>query len=1092
MKELIERIATKLNLNTNEANTLIKQTLAQENYEEELYNILGPENIDEISEICNLKSKPEVKNVIINKNSKELLIPEDYNVTPNYVEHILPTYKSISFDQSKLIPTNSVKKFSQYFKYSHFNPIQSTVFETAYKTNKNMLICAPTGAGKTDVAILTILNQTRGKIIYIVPMKALATEITRKLQQRLVSYKTREYTGDTEVTHAEVAQTDILVCTPEKFDVVTRKQDNVFQRSIGLVIIDEIHMIQDDRGPVIESIVARIFRYIELRQSSIRIIGLSATLPNYKEVAQFMRAEKVYFFDSTYRPVPLKVSLIGLTVNKRRKKVIENGLDIDETKEKKNNDRKEYFRLEKKLNETLIEKIQPYLTEKQQILVFVNSRNDTLNTAHELNKELGSLTKNQNIKESFNDPILKNLIQCGYGIHHAGLPRKIRLGMENLFMTGKIRVLVSTATLAWGVNLPAHAVFIKGTTYYNPDRGAFVDMGILDILQIFGRAGRPQFDTLGEACLITSGDKLSHYLNLLNQQTQIESAMLNGITDLLNSEIALGTVSNIREAVAWVKHTFMYVRMHKHPMVYGLIPGENVESALIEYLILGCRKLEECGMISIEGRNENHHSWVLVGTECGRIASVYYLHHLTIEAWNSLDDNKDILDILLDCQEFRHINLRSDEISSLRDIATAYGLAFEETAAFKKYALIYCMMRGYPIHQFSLACDGAFLMKNMQRIVNAFKEFLLYKRKYEMLEKTYLLAIEIETGKHRKRNYKNNLLKCINSVALGEIRKVRVESKEPALVFTIGNNKLVGCGMSGYEFYTTGASVRFIGERQKDTKIIRDAVISQIERLYIMGGHVCSDTDWVIGGRKRTCTHFQVYYNLCDIISDFIVSTVDITIVIDRKIDMGIIKEEIGEYAKDTINYKISADTVYINAKKLQFVFLNEQVKISGKVGLFITGMTSAYAEIVEVKNYRERQKVMTNKLYRRLGKIMLKTENELKTRDILIIVPTEKDIKETLKDLKILMGIDSFKVSINGGSINKWKNGIFITTLKEALRTNKTCGIIIKGLSGVNGIIYPMYDIYRVLIERCGIIYENSNVIYYLKKIGLIEYHNI
>jgi len=67
---------------------------------------------------------------------------------------------------------------------------------------------------------------------------------------------------------------------------------------------------------------------------------------------------------------------------------------------------------------------------------------------------------------------------------------------------------VCTATLAWGVNLPAHTVIIKGTQLYNAEKGAFVDLGILDVMQIFGRAGRPQYDSSGEGIIITSHDKV--------------------------------------------------------------------------------------------------------------------------------------------------------------------------------------------------------------------------------------------------------------------------------------------------------------------------------------------------------------------------------------------------------------------------------------------------------------------------------------------------------------------------------------------------------------------------------------------------------
>jgi replicative superfamily II helicase len=60
---------------------------------------------------------------------------------------------------------------------------------------------------------------------------------------------------------------------------------------------------------------------------------------------------------------------------------------------------------------------------------------------------------------------------------------------EQLFEQGLIRVLCCTATLAWGVNLPAHTVIIHGTELYDPERGGFVDISMLDVLQIFGRAG---------------------------------------------------------------------------------------------------------------------------------------------------------------------------------------------------------------------------------------------------------------------------------------------------------------------------------------------------------------------------------------------------------------------------------------------------------------------------------------------------------------------------------------------------------------------------------------------------------------------------
>lgn len=209
--------------------------------------------------------------------------------------------------------------------FEKLNVIQSIVFEQAYKTKENLLICAPTGAGKTNIAMLTILNcihehqSPRGeimkddfKIIYIAPMKALATEMTESFGKRLapLGLKVRELTGDTQLSRNELADTQMLVLTPEKWDVITRKSssDNSLISIVRLLIIDEVHLLHDERGPVIETLVARTLRQVEMSQSGIRIVGLSATLPNYIDVARFLRVNPykgLFFFDGRFRPVPL-------------------------------------------------------------------------------------------------------------------------------------------------------------------------------------------------------------------------------------------------------------------------------------------------------------------------------------------------------------------------------------------------------------------------------------------------------------------------------------------------------------------------------------------------------------------------------------------------------------------------------------------------------------------------------------------------------------------------------------------------------------------------------------------------------------------
>lgn len=101
----------------------------------------------------------------------------------------------------------------------------------------------------------------------------------------------RELTGDMQLTRAEIFNTQVIVTTPEKWDVVTRKANggNDLVSKVRLLIIDEVHLLHEDRGAVIESLVARTLRQVESTQSMVRIVGLSATLPNYLDVAEFLR-----------------------------------------------------------------------------------------------------------------------------------------------------------------------------------------------------------------------------------------------------------------------------------------------------------------------------------------------------------------------------------------------------------------------------------------------------------------------------------------------------------------------------------------------------------------------------------------------------------------------------------------------------------------------------------------------------------------------------------------------------------------------------------------------------------------------------------
>uniref|UniRef100_A0A8C9Y3Z0 Activating signal cointegrator 1 complex subunit 3 n=1 Tax=Sander lucioperca TaxID=283035 RepID=A0A8C9Y3Z0_SANLU len=625
------------------------------------------------------------------------------------------------------------------------NRIQSIVFETAYNTNENLLICAPTGAGKTNIAMLTVLHEIHQhlqpggvikkdefKIVYVAPMKALAAEMTNYFSKRLepLGITVKELTGDMQLTKGEILRTQMLVTTPEKWDVVTRKSvgDVALSQIVRLLILDEVHLLHEDRGPVLESLVARTIRQVESTQSMIRILGLSATLPNYLDVAAFLHVNPyigLFFFDSRFRPVPLGQTFVGIKSTNKIQQLHD-------------------------MEEVCYNKVLEQVKAGHQVMVFVHARNATVRTAMgliEMAKNHGEICFFQpdqgpdygqcekQIQRSRNKQ-MKEMYPEGFGIHHAGMLRSDRSLMESMFSKGHLKVLVCTATLAWGVNLPAHAVIIKGTQIYDAKRGALVDLGILDVMQIFGRAGRPQFDKYGEGTIITTHEKLSHYLTLLTQQNPIESQFLDSLADNLNAEIALGTVTNVEEAVKWLSYTYLYVRMRANPLAYGINHkayqmDPSLELYRKELVVESGRKLDKAKMIRFEERTGYYAS-----TDMGRTASHFYIKYNTIETFNELFNSQrteaDILSIVSKAEEFDQLKVRDEEMEELDQLLSNYCELPAAGGVENGYGKINVLLQTYisrgEVDSFSLISDLSYVAQNAARIVRALFEIALRKR----------------------------------------------------------------------------------------------------------------------------------------------------------------------------------------------------------------------------------------------------------------------------------------------------------------------------------------------------------------------------
>uniref|UniRef100_A0A8C1M6N6 BRR2 homolog n=1 Tax=Cyprinus carpio TaxID=7962 RepID=A0A8C1M6N6_CYPCA len=540
--------------------------------------------------------------------------------------------------------------------------------------------------------------------------------------QRLASYgiTVSELTGDHQLCKEEINATQIIVCTPEKWDIITRKGgERTYTQLVRLIIIDEIHLLHDDRGPVLESLIARTIRNVELTQEDVRLIGLSATLPNYEDVATCLRVDPskgLFYFDNSFRPVPLEQTYVGITEKKAIKR----------------------FQI---MNEIVYEKIMEHAGKNQVKL-------NTITTIVNIRSGSEMFIK---VAQDKNNLELKDLLPYGFAIHHAGMTRVDRTLVEDLFADRHIQVLVSTATLAWGVNLPAHTVIIKGTQVYSPEKGRWTELGALDILQMLGRAGRPQYDSKGEGILITSHGELQYYLSLLNQQLPIESQMVAKLPDMLNAEIVLGNVQNAKDAVNWLGYTYLYVRLLRNPTLYGVSHDDRSIDPLLErrrmdLVHTAATVLEKNNLVKYDKRSGNFQV-----TDLGRIASHFYITHESIMTYNQLLkptlSEIELFRVFSLSSEFRNITVREEEKLELQKLLERVPIPVKESIE-EPSAKINVLLQAYisqlKLEGFALMADMVYVTQSAGRLMRAIFEIVLSRGWAQLTDKTLNLCKMID------------------------------------------------------------------------------------------------------------------------------------------------------------------------------------------------------------------------------------------------------------------------------------------------------------------------------------------------------------
>ena len=534
-----------------------------------------------------------------------------------------------------------VPAFADAFPFDSFNEMQRAVVPAILDREDNVVVSAPTGSGKTAIAELAICHclANGGTALYVTPLRALTTE-REDDWQRFESLGHRVYvvTGERELDPGRADRADILVMTPEKVDAATRnhRSDRYrFITDVDCCIVDEVHLLDSDaRGSVLDATIARMRRLADPR-----IVAMSATMGNVGDVAAWLDAppETTFQFDASHRPVPLEAAVYSFDPGE-------------------NEFADKYRRLYR-----AIDVAKPHLAAGGQTLIFVASRRDARRAAETIvdtdrlagiDLAIGDdLTAHQLVDELGNDR-LGELARSGVAFHHAGLSRNDRERVESLFRSGAVSVLVSTTTLAWGVNLPARAVIIRDTNYHDPFAGP-VPMSAIDVLQMLGRAGRPGYDDVGYGAVICHPDETERYREILEGDITVDSRLLADLAPHLNTEIALGAVTDRSAAVDWVRSTFAWTR--------------HDDDAVARCVTAAIDRLEDGGHLDRTPDDG------LTPTEQGRLASKYYLSLPTAERFarivaGPVPTPRTIVDELAACPEFADVSPRGDEWDAIEAV----------------------------------------------------------------------------------------------------------------------------------------------------------------------------------------------------------------------------------------------------------------------------------------------------------------------------------------------------------------------------------------------------------------------------------------
>jgi helicase len=414
-------------------------------------------------------------------------------------------------------------EWAELLPHPTFNPAQADAVPVVREGTGHLVVVAPTGAGKTPIGMVAALDtHTRGrKAAWLVPQRSLTDELERELELwRRRGMRVVRLTGEAAVDSELIRQADVWVATTEKFEAICRAgslRDALAE--VGCLIVDEIHLLGDPtRGAVLEALLTR----VREDSAATRIVGLSATVANADEVADWLGARLIR---TSWRPTRLSWQLPVLP-----------GTDDADWAARAAARTGAAVRIAREVTE-----------DGGSVLVFCGSKRRVRATALALAADRGLPTSGVDADDA--EAVERLCTKAGVRLHYRDWPYKREA--EQVFRAREADILVATSTVAAGVNLPARAVIVSDTTI-GLDR-----IEVSMVQQMFGRAGRiGAGEREGWAFLLTDLPERAHWQARLAAGYTVRSRLDEHLPDHLLAELVQERFGTLGEAERWWEGTF--------------------------------------------------------------------------------------------------------------------------------------------------------------------------------------------------------------------------------------------------------------------------------------------------------------------------------------------------------------------------------------------------------------------------------------------------------------------------------------------------------------------------------------------------------